>query len=145
MLLSIGKTPVNKVKSVANDSAKTESSIGAGLHFVDNRPEAVAYRRIQAIKNSHSQMKSAQLKVMNDKSIQGTSNIEITYVELPYKLDSRLNNKSIVQREKFKVEAQEEDDTITGIKISGRPDVKARKNELNDQLALKHPQDFIIN
>jgi hypothetical protein len=50
------KTPVTKNQSVANEKALQPSREKAPFHFVDNRPEAVTQRKLQAVADNSPQV-----------------------------------------------------------------------------------------
>ena len=59
------KTQEIKSQSVSAASPRMQNSGGSTFHFVDNRPEAVAQRKLQEMANSSSQAKqAAQLQAM---------------------------------------------------------------------------------
>jgi len=61
------KTQENKSQSVANEDSQKQSGSESAFRFVDNRPEAVAQRKLQDIANNSLQAKkAAQLQAMAD-------------------------------------------------------------------------------
>lgn len=63
-----GKTQENNSQSVANEDSQKLSSSESTFQFVDNRPEAVAQRKLQVMANSSSQQvkQAAQLQAMHN-------------------------------------------------------------------------------
>lgn len=67
----VDKTPENKSQSVANEVSQKQSSSVSTFHFVDNRPEAIAQRKLQEIVNSKSRsQKMTQTKVVGKDTVQ---------------------------------------------------------------------------
>lgn len=65
MYVQMGKTKENKNRSAANSVGQKKSSGRIGLGFLDNRPEAVAQRRIQTLISNHSASQPVQKKENN--------------------------------------------------------------------------------
>ena len=53
------KSQENKSQSVANDVSQKQSGSESTFQFVDNRPEAVAQRKLQEMANNSPQAKQA--------------------------------------------------------------------------------------
>ena len=58
------KTQENKSQSVANEIPQMQSGGASTFQFVDNRPEAVAQRKLQGMANNGPQ--DSQLKAFQD-------------------------------------------------------------------------------
>jgi hypothetical protein len=65
------KTQENKSQSVANAISQQQSSSDSSLQFEDNRPEAIAQRKLQEMANNNPQVKkAAQLQAkVNSKQV----------------------------------------------------------------------------
>jgi hypothetical protein len=61
----VEKSKENKSRAVANSVAQKKSKVKQGFGFVDNRPEAVAQRKLQEVANNNQHAKQvAQLQLM---------------------------------------------------------------------------------
>jgi hypothetical protein len=78
------KTQENKGQSVANGVSQKQSSGESTFQFVDNRPEAVAQRKLQEIVNNSPRM--LQLKALQEKA----NNNQVSSLKSP--------NEGVVQR-----------------------------------------------
>ena len=65
MYAQIEKPKENKSRAVANSVAQKKSNGKQGFGFVDNRPEAVAQRKLQTMANNHAPQKPIQKKKNN--------------------------------------------------------------------------------
>ncbi len=65
MYAQVEKKKENKSRSVANSVAQKKSNGKQGLGFVDNRPEAVAQRKLSEITDNYSNSKTLQMKSVN--------------------------------------------------------------------------------
>jgi len=92
------KTQENKSQSVANAVSQKQSSAESTFQFVDNRPEAIAQRKLQEMANNSPQAKQAdQLQAMVDNyTAQQKDNIQKkeNKTGLPDKLKSGIENLS---------------------------------------------------
>ena len=65
------KTEENKSRSAANADSQKQNGGKSEFQFVDNRPEAIAQRKLQELANNSPQAKqAAQLQAMPDNSLQ---------------------------------------------------------------------------
>jgi hypothetical protein len=75
----VDKTQENKGQSVANSVAQKLGSIETTFQFVDNRPEAVAQRKLQEMANNSpqvSQLRAFQRMVSNSPKSKQTSQLK---------------------------------------------------------------------
>lgn len=71
MYAQVVKPKGNESRAVANSVAQKKSGVPQGFGFVDNRPEAIAQRKLQEIANSNPKIQQAvQLPINSDFPIQ---------------------------------------------------------------------------
>jgi len=108
------KTQDNKSKSVANEISKRQSGGESIFQFVDNRPEAIAQRKLQEMANNSPQVKrAAQLQAMaNNDSAQQQQPIQKkeNNTELPNNSKSGIENFSGYSMDYVKGNVQINDD-----------------------------------
>ncbi|MBK6265244.1 GNAT family N-acetyltransferase [Marivirga sp. S37H4] len=101
------KAQENKSQSVAASSSQIQSSSESTFQFVDNRPEAVAQRKLQEMANNSPQAKqAAQLQAMADNSsLQQRQAIQkkVNNTGLPDNLKSGIENLSGYSMDDVKV------------------------------------------
>lgn len=99
------KTQENKSQSVANAVSQKKSVGESTFQFVDNRPEAIAQRKLQEMANNSPQVKqAAQLQAMADNySIQHPMQKKENNTGLPDNLKSGIENLSGYSMDDVKV------------------------------------------
>lgn len=65
MNIHADKKQENKSHAVANDVSQLRNSSDRAIHFVDNRSETVAQKKIQALANQHQQSTLIQFRALN--------------------------------------------------------------------------------
>lgn len=86
------KTPNNKSQSVAQEVSQKRSSSESTFKFVDNRPEAIAQRKLQEMANNSLQtMQLRSFEKIASNSLQAKKNV-------PLQFASTSNNDNVIQR-----------------------------------------------
>jgi hypothetical protein len=90
------KTQENKSQAVANSSPKLQSNGESSFQFVDNRPEAIAQRKLQEVINNSPQVKQLRdcQAMANSFTVQRKENIEEETLQGKFEPIQRKENKT---------------------------------------------------